>query len=61
MHLQLNYPEPVCIKEDVEKITGSKVKTRVATVRQQKYQEMVQLEKWQGKLMKNSWEDSYLD
>ena len=61
MHLQLNYPEPVCIKEDVEKITESKVKTSVAPVRQQKYQEMVELEKWQGKLMKNTWEDSYLD
>ena len=33
----------------------------MATVQQRRYQEMVELEKWQGKLMKNRWDDSYLD
>ena len=45
VHLQLNYPDPVCSKEDGEKITGSRVKACLATVRQRKYEETVELEK----------------
>ena len=42
-------------------ITGSKVKACLDTVRQRQYQEKVEQEKWQGKLMKNRWDDNNLD
>ena len=61
MHLQLDNPAPALIKEDGELITGSKVKACVHTVRQRQYQEKVEQEKWQGKLMKNRWDDNNLD
>ena len=61
LHLQLDNPEPALIKEDGELITGSKVKECLDTVRQRQYQEKVELEKWQGKLMKNRWDDNNLD
>ena len=61
LHLQLDYPEPALIKEDGELITGPKVKACLDTVRQRQYQEKVEQEKWQGKLMKNRWDDNNLD
>ena len=41
-------------------ITDSKVKACLDTVRQRQYQEKVEQEKWQGKLMKNRWDDNNL-
>ena len=61
LHLQLDYPEPALIKEDGELNTGSKVKACLDMVRQRQYQEKVEQEKWQGKLMKNRWDDNNLD
>ena len=55
LHLQLDYPEPALIKEDGELITDSN------TVRQQQYQLKMVQEKWQGKVMKNRWDDNNLD
>ena len=61
LHLQLDYPELALIKEDGELITGSKVKACLDTVRQRQYQETVEQEKWQGKLVKNRRDDNNLD
>ena len=61
LHLQLDYPEPALIKEDGELITGLKVKACLDTVRQRQYQLKMEQEKWQGKLIKNRWDDNNLD
>ena len=61
LHLQLDYPEPALIKEDGELITGLKVKAGLDTVRQRQYQLKMEQEKWQGKLIKNRWDDNNLD
>ena len=61
LQLQLDNLEPALIMEDGELITGSKVKAYLETVRQRQYQENVEQEKWQGKLMKNRLDDNNLD
>ena len=52
LHLQLDYPGSALIKEDGELLTVSKLKACLDTVRQREYQEKVEQEKCQRRLMK---------
>ena len=61
LYLQQDNPEPAIIKEDGELISGSRVKACLDMVRKGQYQEKVEQEKWQGKLMTNRWDNNNLD
>ena len=56
LQLQLIFPNPAVIA-DGNKVEATKAKLIINKARQQKMQSTVSLEKWQGKLIKNRWDD----
>ena len=56
LHLWLNFPNPVAVADGKE-VEAKKVKQAIYKARQQETQSTVSEERWQGKLIKNRWDD----
>ena len=56
LHLWLNFPNPVAVADGKE-VEAKKVKQAIYKARQQEIQSTVSEERWQGKLIKNRWDD----
>ena len=56
LQLWLNFPNPVAVVDDKE-VEAKKVKQAIYKARQQEIQLTVSEERWQGKLIKNRWDD----
>ena len=52
----LNFPNPVAVADGKE-VEAKKVKQAIYKARQQEIQSTVSEERWQGKLIKNRWDD----
>ena len=60
LRLNLEYPDPKGYTEDGEEIHGQKIGIWARAVQQTKREEEMRGERWQGKLLKNRWEDDDL-
>ena len=56
LQLWLNFPNPVAVADGKE-VEAKKVKQAIYKVRQKETQSTVSEERWQGKLIKNRWDD----
>ena len=56
LQLWLNFPNPVAVADGKE-VEARKVKQAIFQARQHEIQSTVSKEKWQGKLIKNRWDD----
>ena len=56
LQLWLNFPNPSAVA-DVKEIEAKKVKQAIYKARRQEIQSTVSEERWQGKLIKNRWDD----
>ena len=56
LQLWLNFPNPVAVADGKE-VEAKKVKQAIYKARQQEIQSTVSEERWQGKLIKNRWDD----
>ena len=56
LQLWLNFPNPVAVADGKE-VQAKKVKQAIYKARQQEIQSTVSEERWQGKLIKNRWDD----
>ena len=56
LQLWLNLPNPTAVA-DGKKVEAKKVKQAIYKARQQETQSTVSEERWQGKLIKNRWDD----
>ena len=56
LQLWLNFPNPVAVADGKE-VEAKKVKQAIYKARQQETQSTVSEERWQGKLIKNRWDD----
>ena len=56
LQLRLNFPNPVAVADGKE-VEAKKVKQAIYKARQQEIQSTVSEERWQGKLIKNRWDD----
>ena len=56
LRLWLNFPNPVAVADGKE-VEAKKVKQTIYKARQQETQSTVSEERWQGKLIKNRWDD----
>ena len=52
----INFPNPVAVA-DGKQVEAKKVKQAIYKARQQEIQSTVSEERWQGKLIKNRWDD----
>ena len=52
----INFPNPVAVA-DGKQVEAKKVKQAIYKARQQEIQSTVSKERWQGKLIKNRWDD----
>ena len=52
----MNFPNPVAVA-DGKQVEAKKVKQAIYKARQQEIQSTVSEERWQGKLIKNRWDD----
>ena len=52
----INFPNPVAVTDGKE-VEAKKVKQAIYKARQQEIQSTVSEERWQGKLIKNRWDD----
>ena len=52
----LNFPNPLAVANDKE-VEAKKVKQAIYKAHQQEIQSTVSEERWQGKLIKNRWDD----
>ena len=52
----LNFPNPLAVTNDKE-VEAKKVKQAIYKAHQQEIQSTVSEERWQGKLIKNRWDD----
>ncbi|CAH3181502.1 unnamed protein product, partial [Porites lobata] len=56
LQLWLNFPNPVSVADGKE-VKVTRVKQAIYKARQQEIQSTVSVERWQGKLIKNRWDD----
>ena len=56
LQLWLNFPNPVAVADGKE-VEAKRVKQAIYKARQQEIQSTVSEERWQGKLIKNRWDD----
>ena len=56
LQLWLNFPNPLAVTNDKE-VEAKKVKQAIYKAHQQEIQSTVSEERWQGKLIKNRWDD----
>ena len=56
LQLWLNFPSPAAVADGKE-VEAKKVKQAIYKARQQEIQSTVSEERWQGKLIKNRWDD----
>ena len=61
VQLQPVYQEPKCITEDGEEVDGKKVKDCLSSAQQKESRATVKGERWQGKRIRERWEDANLN